>query len=48
MSLNAVTRLREDLIPDYQYIKETLSLKNTLSQIAITLPTPGIYMYTIP
>ena len=48
MSLNAVTRLIEDLLPDYQSIKSTLSLKNNLSHIAITLPTPGMSMYTLP
>ena len=48
MYLNAVARLKVDLLPDYLSIKKTLSLKNALSQIAITSPTPGISRYTHP
>ena len=38
MRLNEVTRLQGDLLPDYQYIKYTLSLNNNSSQIVLTLP----------
>ena len=43
--LNAVTRLREDLLPDHRY---TLILNNTLSQIVITLPILVILRPNIP
>ena len=47
MCINAVTRLREDLIPGYHSIKKTLSLMNTSSQIVITLPITGMSRYTL-
>ena len=48
MCLNAVTRLREDLLHYYKSIKDILSLQNTSYQIVITLPTPGMSRYTLP
>ena len=48
MCLNAVTIIQEDLLHSYQYIKNTLSLKNTLTQIVITLHIIGMYRHTLP
>ena len=48
MSLNAVTKLREHILPDFLDIKQNNDFKDTLSQIPITSPTPGIARYTNP
>ena len=53
MCLNVVTRLQEDLLTAYQSIKlhynseNTIILKNTLSQIFVTLPILGVHMTKI-
>ena len=46
--LNAVTRLREYLLPGYQSIKRNSDFHNTSSQITITLPINGMSRYTLP
>ena len=48
MFLNALTKLREHLLPDFLSIKQNNDLKNTLSQIPITAPSNGIARYTTP
>ena len=48
MCIHAVARLRENILPNYQYIKKTLSLKNNSSHIAITVLIPGMSRYTLP
>ena len=47
MFLNAVDRLREDLLTDYHSIKRHSKLEEYFPQIVITLPTPGVSRYTL-
>ena len=47
MCCNVVTRLQEDYIPNYQSIKRHSCLKNTSSQILITLPFIGMLIYKL-
>ena len=46
--LNEVTRLREDLLPDYQSIRRLSEFEWYFFQIVITLTTPIMSRYTLP
>ena len=47
MCLNAVSRLQEDLLTSYQYIKIHSELKNILYHIVTNLPIIGMFGYTL-